>query len=89
MFTTDLDAELRDQFVAEAEALRRPASELLRELIRDFIQRQREARDYDEFLRLKIEKARGLITAGLWRSHDEVEADFAAQREQLMQSNEA
>ena len=89
LLSVELDTELRDQFVAEAEALHRPASQLLHELISDFVQRQREAREYDDFLRLKVEKARTSIAAGRWRSSEEVEADFAAQRERLMQSDKA
>ncbi len=42
VFTMKLESDLRADFVAEAEAARRPASQVLRELMRDFIQRQRE-----------------------------------------------
>jgi len=38
-----------------AEASHRPASQLVRELMRDFVQRQRDARDHDAFLRDKAE----------------------------------
>ena len=80
VFTMKLEPELRDAFMAEAEAAHRPASQVLRELMREFVQRQREAREYDEFLRRKIEAARSSMRAGLGRSNDEVEAEFAARR---------
>ena len=57
VFTMKLESELRDAFMAEAEAAHRPASQLVRELMRDFIQRQRDARAYDAFLRDKVEAA--------------------------------
>ena len=50
VFTMKLDPELRAEFMAEAEAAHRPASQVLRELMREFIQSQRKSREYDEFL---------------------------------------
>ena len=80
VFTMKLEPELRAEFMAEAEAAHRPASQVLRELMRDFVQRQREAREYDEFLRGKVEAGRASMRAGRGRSSDEVEARFAARR---------
>ena len=80
VFTMKLEPELRDEFMAEAEAAHRPASQVLRELMREFVQRQREAREYDEFLRSKVEAGRASMQAGRGRSNDEVEAEFAARR---------
>jgi hypothetical protein len=48
VFTMKLEAELRDAFMAEAAAAHRPASQVLRELMRDFVRRQREAREQDQ-----------------------------------------
>jgi len=78
-----LEPELRDQFMAEAAAAHRPASQVMRELMRAFVQRQQETREYDEFLHRKIELARSSIHAGQGISNDEVEADFAARRAQV------
>lgn len=80
VFTMKLEPELRAEFMAEAEAAHRPASQILRELMREFVQRQREAREYDEFLRSKVETARSSVRAGLGRPNEEVEAEFAARR---------
>lgn len=80
VFTMKLEPELRTEFMAEAEATHRPASQVLRELMREFIQHQREAREYDQFLHRKVEVARSSMRAGCGRSNDEVEADFAARR---------
>lgn len=80
VFTMKLESELRAEFMAEAEAVHRPASQVLRELMREFVQRQRAAREYDEFLGRKVDTARISMHAGVGHSNDEVEATFAARR---------
>lgn len=80
VFTMKLELELRDEFMAAAEASHRPASQVVRELMREFVQRQREAREYDEFLSRKVESGRASVRAGVGHTNDEVEALFAARR---------
>jgi predicted transcriptional regulator len=80
VFTMKLEPELRDDFMAEAEAAHRPASQIVRELMREFVQRQREERAYDEFLREKVETARTSMRTGNGISNEEVEAEFVARR---------
>ncbi len=80
VFTMKLEPELRAEFMAEANAAHRPASQVLRELMREFVQNQRTAREYDEFLHRKVESARLSMRAGQGQSNDEVEAEFAARR---------
>ena len=80
VFTMKLEPELRAEFMAEAAAAHRPASQVLRELMREFVQRQREAREYDEFLSRKVGAARISMRAGAGHSNDEVETMFAARR---------
>ncbi|MES2172852.1 MAG: antitoxin of toxin-antitoxin stability system [Pseudomonadota bacterium] len=80
VFTMKLEADLRDDFMAEADALHRPASQLVRELMRDFVDRQRQARDHADFLEQKVAVARRSVLAGQGHSHDAVEAEFAARR---------
>ena len=80
VFTMKLEPELRAAFVAEAEAAHRPASQIMRELMRDFIQRQHEAREYEQFLRGKVEAGRASMRQGRGRDNVEVEAEFAARR---------
>ena len=83
VFTMKLEPELREAFMAEALATHRPASQLMRELMRDFVQRQREAREYGDFLRAKVDQARDQVRAGNLVGGNEVEARFAARRAQL------
>lgn len=84
VFTMKLEPDLRDAFMAEAEATHRPASQIVRDFMREFVERQREAREYDEFLRRKVEVARASIHASRGRSSEEVEADFATRRAALL-----
>jgi len=84
VFTMKLEPELREAFMAEAEASHRPASQILRELMRDFVQRQREAREYEAFMRGKVADARAQIASGNYAPAEDVETRFAARRAQLL-----
>jgi len=57
VFTVKLESDLRDAFAAEAEAVHRPASQIVREFMREFVQRQREARDHDAWFRAEVQQA--------------------------------
>lgn len=86
VFSLKLEPELRDDFMAEAEAAHQPASQIVRELMREFVQRQRAAREYDDFLRLKVETARSSMQSGEGISNDEIETEFAKRRNQAAQT---
>ena len=85
VFTMKLEPKLRDDFMAEANAVHRPASQVVRELMREFINRQRETRDYETFLQAKVDTARTAARSGHGRSNDDVEANFAARRNRSAQ----
>jgi predicted transcriptional regulator len=80
VFTMKLEPELRDEFMAAAEAAHRPASQVVRELMREYIDRQAESEAYARFLRRKVSVARSSVRAGRGRPNEEVEAEFAARR---------
>lgn len=80
VFTMKLEPDLRDESKAAAEAGHRPASQVVRELMREFVQRQQ---DHDAFVRRKVEAARLSVVDHRGRSNDAVEAEFATRREQL------
>jgi predicted transcriptional regulator len=80
VFTMKLEPELRAEFMAEAEASHRPASQVVREFMRSFVQQQRAQREHDAFVQRKVEAARTSVVEGLGRSNEEVEAAFAARR---------
>ena len=83
VFTMKLDPDLRADFMAEVAGEDRPASQVMRELMRGYIEQRRQARAYDEYLRRKVEAARASVRDGRGRSNDEVEAAFAARRDQV------
>lgn len=80
VFTMKLDAQLRADFMAAAAAADRPASQVVRELMRDFVKQQREARAYDAFLQDKVAAARASLRTDGGVPNDEVEALFAQRR---------
>ena len=83
VFTMKLEPELHADFMAEVAGEYRPASQVMRELMRGYIKQRRQAREYDEYLRRKVEDGRASMRAGIGRSNDEVEAAFAARRNQV------
>mgnify|MGYP001300094646 FL=1 len=80
VFTMKLEPELRADFMAEVAAEDRSASQIMRELMRGYIEQRRQAREHDEYLLRKVEAGRASMRAGRGRPNDEVEAAFAARR---------
>lgn len=80
VFTMKLEPELRDQFMAAANAVHRPASQIVRELMREFVHRQVQEREYDEFLQKKVALARRSARSGKGKANENLEAKFAARR---------
>jgi hypothetical protein len=80
VFTMKLEPELHTEFMAETRADDRPASQVVRELMREYVKRQRQARAYDDFLERKVEAARRSVSSGQGLSNDDVEAEFRARR---------
>ena len=56
VLTVELDAEVSQQLAAEAAATDRSASDLVRDLVGDFIERQRAAREHDAWFRAEVEQ---------------------------------
>ena len=86
VFTMKLEPELRADFMAEAAGEDRPASQVMRELMRGYIEQRHKAREYDDYLRRKVESGRASMRAGRGRSNEEVEAAFTARRNQAVAS---
>ena len=80
IFTLKIKPDLLAEFVAEADFMHRPASQILRDLMREYVQRQREARTYDEFLKQKVEASRVSMHAEIGHSNEVVEFLFANRR---------
>ena len=73
VFTMKLEPELRDAFMAAAKAADRPASQLVREFMRGYVQQDR---DYVEWLQRKVERGREDIAAGRTYTDEEVQTDM-------------
>lgn len=82
VFTLKLEQELRSAFMAEAVKEDRPASQIMRELMRRYIEESRQRREYDDFLQRKVDAGRISVRADQGRFNAVVEAEFAARREQ-------
>ncbi|WP_372501161.1 antitoxin of toxin-antitoxin stability system (plasmid) [Tistrella mobilis] len=85
----ELEPELRDMFMAEAASDGITPAQLLCDLMRDYVDRHRQTRDYDDFVRHKVEISRRQWDAGRHVSNEEAEADAAARRERLLQRTAA
>lgn len=80
IFHLKLEPELLEEFMAAAKALHRPASQVMQDLMGDFIRQQQQAKEHDEFVQLKVAVARASVEAGRGRYNDDVETEFAARR---------
>jgi hypothetical protein len=86
VFTMKLEPELRRDFIEAADAAHRPASQVVRELMREFIRRQSEAQEYEEFLQHKVALARMQMCVEQSRSDEEVEREFKKRRWEILQA---
>jgi predicted transcriptional regulator len=86
VFTMKLEADLRAEFMAAAAGEDRPASQVMRELMRQYIADRQQAKSYDDYLRSKVEAGRASMNAGRGRSNEDVEAGFAARRNKTARS---
>lgn len=86
MFTLKLEADLRDEFMAEAEATHRPASQLVREFMRDFVKRQRETREHDAWFRAEVEQGMSEADDPKMKRipHQEIASSWRRQRPELV-----
>jgi predicted transcriptional regulator len=85
VFTLKLETELRDAFVAEAAKLDRPASQLVREFMREFVESRKQEREHDAWFRREVEKALkdkrpGIPHEDVMRQMDEVIERIAARK---------
>ena len=86
VFTLKLEPDLREQFVAEASAAHRPASQVMRELMRDYVERQKAAREHDEWIRQEIERGVSQARDPTIRrvSNEDVQAEWKVWRARLL-----
>lgn len=88
VFTMKLEPDLRARFLAEAAREDRPASQVMRELMREYIAQRREAKGYHDYLAHKVAIARAQKAVGQFASNDEVEAKAKVRRKGLLRRAE-
>lgn len=86
VFTLKIEAPLRDAFMAEAIAIDRPASQIIREFMREFVARQQASRDHDAWFHREVEAGmREADDRSVGRiDNDEIEAEWTAERAGLV-----
>ncbi len=90
VFTMKLEPELRNSFMAATAAADRPASQVVRELMRDYIERHQQEQQYRDYLGRKVGLAKAQRDAGQYVTNADMEAQTAARREALLrQAREA
>ncbi|NOV25619.1 ribbon-helix-helix protein, CopG family [Cupriavidus necator] len=78
--TFTLDAQMHDALIAEASARGSTPSEILRDLVREYLDRNGKKRDYEAFLHSKVEASRASMRDLGGIPAEQIEAEFAAWR---------
>ena len=79
-FTFRVDKALKNEFTTAAKARDRTGAQLLRDFMREFVQRQQEVAEHDAWLRREVKAGLDSANAGRLVPASEVEARFAARR---------
>ncbi|MDO4682471.1 MAG: hypothetical protein Q4B17_06745 [Lautropia sp.] len=79
-FTFRVDEALKAEFSTAARALDRSGAQLLRDFMREFVQKQQEAAAHDAWFRRQVQRGLDSAEAGRLIPAAEVEANFAARR---------
>jgi len=80
VFTFHLDVDLHDAFMEAAKDSQQSASQILRDMMRDFVRQQTTEPEYTAFLQRKVDIARSQIASGQDLNATDVEQEFAARR---------
>jgi predicted transcriptional regulator len=86
VFTLKLEPELRDRFIAAAKSVDRPASQLVREMMREFVDSRLPAQEHEAWFRSEVEDAlREADDPGVERVPDEeIALSWATDRTDLI-----
>ena len=79
-FTFRVDEALKNEFAAAAKARDRTGAQLLRDFMREFVQKQQEVAEHDAWFRRQVQVGLDSAEAGRLVPATEVEARFAARR---------
>lgn len=79
-FTFRLDESLKADFTTAAKACDRTGAQLLRDFMREFVQRQQDAENHDAWFRRQVQIGLESANAGQLIPAADVESHFAARR---------
>lgn len=79
-FTFRVDDSLKHEFTSAAKAQDRSGAQLLRDFMREFVQQQQQASEYESWFRKQVQAGLDSANAGHLVSAAEVEDRFAARR---------
>jgi len=79
-----VDDELKIALASAAKAADRTASQLLRDFMRDFVSRQSQQKEYEQWLQEKVDLSRKALQEGRVVDNEDVEAYFAERRAKSM-----
>uniref|UniRef100_A0A7C1P3P5 Antitoxin of toxin-antitoxin stability system n=1 Tax=Agrobacterium albertimagni TaxID=147266 RepID=A0A7C1P3P5_9HYPH len=77
----DIDAKLADEFAAAVTSAQTSEAEVLREMVEDYVERQKVDSGYRQFLEAKVARGRKDVAAGEVVAPDDAEQMFAERRE--------
>jgi predicted transcriptional regulator len=83
-FTFRVDEALKAEFTQAAKESDRTAAEVLRDLMRDYVRGREEREAYDAWFIAEVEKGIVEADAGLLIPHEQVEAESAAWRAEML-----
>lgn len=81
-FTFRVEEELKSAFSEAAKAQDQTGAQLLRGFMRDYVKSQQDQAEYDAWFRKQVQASRDSANAGHLIPAEEVEAEFAARREE-------
>jgi predicted transcriptional regulator len=79
-FTFRVEEDLKAKFAEAAKAEDMTGAQLLRRFMRDYVEHQREAAEYDAWFRRQVEIGLESARRGELIPNEQVEAEFAARR---------
>lgn len=87
VFTVKVESDLRAAFIAEADAMHRPAAQLVRDYMRDFIAQRQAEREHDAWFRAQVEEGvRQADDPTVARiPHEQISDDWQRQRAALVE----
>ena len=76
----DIDPKLAEDFAAAVTSAQTSEAEVLREMVEDYVERQKVDGSYRQFLEAKVARSRDEVAAGEVVSAEDAERMFAARR---------